>query len=759
MTRGLMLRWGALVLGVALLSATLWYLDFPAAADAVGRLGFALPAALVFSGLWHLARTIAWAACFPPGRGVGFAHLARVRLAAEAFSYLTLRGIAGEPLKVLLLAGRVSAREATAAVALERIAYLVGSMVIVGAASLVAMATLPLSHGWFRVFRAFALGTGVITALAAVVVTGRGTYLQAAVEWIDRSIGSSLAAGRVGRFGVAVERQMLDLVRGNPRRLATLAATVAAAYACMALEVWAILRGAGVPVSTAAAVAAETFSRVASFASAFIPANLGALEASSVAAAAAIGAGGGAALAIARRIRGLFWAALGLAIYPRHHRDGVGGESAPPVRHGRPGGTLLYFPEDPAVQVAPTARLAGLPVCERIVRAAHRAGYARVLVWAPEGSVRDARLVPRLRGLERVEIISTGGAWRERLAGMDSGAPVTVVGAGTLASTELLASAELHSATAGEPCDVPAGSDWRTTGIVRMSAADAASPARVLAVLAQRRRSAPRLPSGEEVSHGRAKLALQFTTMAELADAERAIRRSSYKDTDAKIARFNRRMSLPISVTLIRTPITANQLSIVLVGMGFYAAWLFSVGHYWTGVLGALLSLAASVLDGCDGEIARLKFQESALGCWIETVGDYSYYIAIFAGLTVGAVHQAGWAGFYWIGALALAGTLMTFALLIFLRSRITAGRPEKLHAIAKARIKAQPTRWSRIIWRISFVATRAAMPYGILAFAVAYALPGIVVLAALGANIYWIILVVRLRDLMGTDVAESVPA
>ncbi len=62
------------------------------------------------------------------------------------------------------------------------------------------------------------------------------------------------------------------------------------------------------------------------------------------------------------------------------------------------------------------------------------------------------------------------------------------------------------------------------------------------------------------------------------------------------------------------------------------------------------------ILDGCDGEIARLKYQESALGCWIETLGDYSYYIAIFVGLAIGAVQQAGWDGFYWLGGLALAG-------------------------------------------------------------------------------------------------------
>jgi phosphatidylglycerophosphate synthase len=260
------------------------------------------------------------------------------------------------------------------------------------------------------------------------------------------------------------------------------------------------------------------------------------------------------------------------------------------------------------------------------------------------------------------------------------------------------------------------------------------------------------------VSFRRARLAVRITTPAELAEAERIIRRSSYKDTDAKVARFNRRMSLPVSIALMRTPVTANQLSVVLVAIGLYSAWLFSLGHYWTGVLGASLSLAASVLDGCDGEIARLKYQESAVGCWIETIGDYTYYLAIFVGIAVGAVRQTRWEVFAWLGGLALCGTLISFGLLIYLRNRITSGQPQRLHAIAKDRFKAQPTWWSRALWRVSFVATRAAMPYGILAFALVYGLPAIVVLAAIGANVYWISLVVKLKDLLGHR-AEEVAA
>src|SRR5688500_20214625 len=111
--------------------------------------------------------------------------------------------------------------------------------------------------------------------------------------------------------------------------------------------------------------------------------------------------------------------------------------------------------------------------------------------------------------------------------------------------------------------------------------------------------------------------------------------------------------------------LTAIHLSVILVAVVFYSGWLFIIGSYWPVVLAAFLSLAASVLDGCDGEIARLKYQESALGCWIETFGDYSYYIAIFIGLSVGAVRQTGWERFYWLGGIALVGTLISLALLI----------------------------------------------------------------------------------------------
>jgi phosphatidylglycerophosphate synthase len=758
-----LIRWGALAVGVLLFFGTLYYINFRLAFGTIRQLGMGLPLALLFSGLWHLARTWAWSWCFPRPLTVGFWRLARVRLSAEAFSYLTLRGIAGEPLKVVLLADRVDARQATAAVALERLAYLVGTTVIVGIGAIAAIVTLPLTRVWFRVFRAFALTAGVLTALAAIVIAGKGDYVHSLLRRLDRAFNSTISQGRVGRFVIAVERQMFELVRGNPVRLVVLVTATLLSYVFMALEAWVIMRASGVPVTAIAALTVETFSRVASFASAFIPANLGALEASSLAAASAVGlAGGGAALAFARRLRGLFWAGIGLAIYPRRSRPSVRSteQDSDANRAHHPRATLLYLPADPHVRLGPHARIAGLPIAERVLRSARRARYDRIVIWLPEAA--DATL----RGTIRSTVAGLGGdiviagtvaEWESAILDSKSISALTVVGAGTVVSPALLAAAQQIAAAPGEIRDVPAGAAWPESGVLRVSAPQACDVRTLVAALTLRRRRALALPTGSDVSAGRALLAVRVVQPEDLAMAETDVRRSTYKETDATIARFNRRMSLPISIALIRTPLTANQLSVTLVALGFYSAWLFSLGHYWTGVLGAFLSLAASVLDGCDGEIARLKYQESALGCWIETFGDYSYYIAIFIGLTIGAVRQTHAAIFYWLGGAALAGTLLTFALLIYLRSRITGGQPDKLHAVARDRFRAEETLWSHLIWRVSFVATRSAMPYGIMVFALLELLPGIVILAALGCNIYWISLVAKLRHLLADE--ETVAA
>jgi hypothetical protein len=96
-------------------------------------------------------------------------------------------------------------------------------------------------------------------------------------------------------------------------------------------------------------------------------------------------------------------------------------------------------------------------------------------------------------------------------------------------------------------------------------------------------------------------------TEEDLRSVERKLDRWLVKPTDGIYARFNRSISIPISRQLIKFPITANMVTLFTLGIGIASAAFFAFGGYWNTLVGAFLCLWASILDGCDGEVARLE--------------------------------------------------------------------------------------------------------------------------------------------------------
>jgi hypothetical protein len=121
----------------------------------------------------------------------------------------------------------------------------------------------------------------------------------------------------VARFIRDVENIFLHLARSDRRRLRAMVMLAIAAYALMTLEIWLVFWAIDQRVSVWSAMFVETFTRSASVFSGLIPANLGALEASNVVVVRALGLAGAGSIALSRRIRSLFWAGLGLLLYPR----------------------------------------------------------------------------------------------------------------------------------------------------------------------------------------------------------------------------------------------------------------------------------------------------------------------------------------------------------------------------------------------------------------------------------------------------------
>jgi len=308
----------AIVIGSVLFVITLIYIDVDETLESAGRLGLALPVILVPATIWQLLRTWGWAVAFPDQTRPPFTRLLRVRLAADAIGFFTIRGIAGEPLKVVLLYDRVAPEITTAAIALERLAFAVIGTIIAAVISLFVVTRLSMPGAWDTIFTMLIFGAVILLGVLGLMARRRsGDYLGRLVTTIDRATGRRLEASRVIRFILAVEDVLLQLLRGDRRRLVVLTVLAVVCYVLMAIEVWLVFWAIGQPIGVTEGLAVETFARLASIASAAIPGNIGVLEASNAAVVAALGLAGGGALALARRIRALLWAAAGLAVYPR----------------------------------------------------------------------------------------------------------------------------------------------------------------------------------------------------------------------------------------------------------------------------------------------------------------------------------------------------------------------------------------------------------------------------------------------------------
>jgi phosphatidylglycerophosphate synthase len=70
--------------------------------------------------------------------------------------------------------------------------------------------------------------------------------------------------------------------------------------------------------------------------------------------------------------------------------------------------------------------------------------------------------------------------------------------------------------------------------------------------------------------------------------------------------------------------------------IGLAGAWLLAQIQYGAHLGGALLFLVAVVLDGVDGEVARLTLQETTFGHYLDIITDNLVHVAIFVGLAVG---------------------------------------------------------------------------------------------------------------------------
>jgi hypothetical protein len=130
-------------------------------------------------------------------------------------------------------------------------------------------------------------------------------------------------------------------------------------------------------------------------------------------------------------------------------------------------------------------------------------------------------------------------------------------------------------------------------------------------------------------------------------DELKAVVQNKEKDRNFYIAPISRRISIRITALLIRTSVTADQLSVMCIAVGILAGFLLSLGIYTYGIVAGLLLALFVLIDTVDGEVARYRrmiqeIEDDNRGRFLELAEHMITMPFIFVSLSYGVFTKFG---------------------------------------------------------------------------------------------------------------------
>ena len=400
------------------------------------------------------------------------------------------------------------------------------------------------------------------------------------------------------------------------------------------------------------------------------------------------------------------------------HQPGTAG-----MADGAPILVLLGWPTGPAT-IRPDTPLLGLTLLRRAALAARRAGYARTVLLTHDPAAGF--------GAMDVDDAAMATDWRDVIDLGDR--RLVVAPAQVLAEVSWLAAAATTAIPRAGWAGVPGRIAILDAGAATTALGGLGHAGQSLGFHELERHLSERL--GAPAIGPEAPDVLLVREPGDLPRARRRLLRSLVKDTDGFMARHvERPISIAISRWLAGTSITPNQMTVISSAVGLAGAPFFiSASPFWQ-TLGALLFLAHSILDGCDGELARLKFQESRWGGLLDFWGDNIVHLAIFACMALGWAQVMGSAWPLAIGAAAVLGAGGSAGFVYWRLLRGKSGEGPLFTSVAAE----QPEALSRFLDG----ASRRDFIYLVLILALFGKSSWFLVLTGIGAPVYLVLLVV----------------
>lgn len=276
------------------------------AAD-VRQVGFGMLAIVAIGGVRFLMRAVAWRLCLEPPHTMSIRDAFAAVVCGDAIGNLTPLGpLVGEPAKAAFVRRHVALGPAVTALAIENVLYTLSAAAMIAA----GMAALLLRFQLDPSIR----GIGEIAVAAAIVLFAVALWLlwrQPAL--ISRALGIAPSLRRHADRVRELEAQIYTFASRHRRALPALAAAEIAFHALGVAEVYLTLWLLSAPVSILTAFLFESVNRLITVVFKFVPLRLGVDEAGTAVFARIIGMAAltGLSLGIIRKVRVVFWAAVG----------------------------------------------------------------------------------------------------------------------------------------------------------------------------------------------------------------------------------------------------------------------------------------------------------------------------------------------------------------------------------------------------------------------------------------------------------------
>jgi glycosyltransferase 2 family protein len=260
---------------------------------------------------------LAWRFAFPRD-SVPLSRLLASLLGGQAVSSTTPAGmLGGNAVMAWMLRDRVSLRESLASLIIVQTTSTVSQGLFLLLGIVLARSTISPSQTLVRAME-WLLILECIGVIGFVVVQMRG--VMAGVHRVLTRFGFS--GSTWGEAATDVDEALATFYRHRPRRLALSLICSFLGWITKAAEVWLILYllGARVPVTTALII--EAFATGISFATFFLPTDIGVEEGGAVATFLALGMNGatGLSLSLVRRVREVAWIGIGLLLIAGQRR-------------------------------------------------------------------------------------------------------------------------------------------------------------------------------------------------------------------------------------------------------------------------------------------------------------------------------------------------------------------------------------------------------------------------------------------------------